>query len=130
MPNPFAQSFASIEDSAQCARTRTLVDTLFLAACVTTYKPAALGAGYGPDHQRDPNFHRHLGLTMMEDHAAGLPFRCSLVTNYKSGIPGAQYFEMARSLGYNIPMGIPAERAFWEDQIRKLGQNPAQLRLV
>ena len=126
MPSQFAENFASIEDGAQCARTRTLVDTLWLTGCVTTYKPAALAAGYGTDHQRDPNFHRHLGVTMKEDHELGRGLRCSLVINSKLQIPGAEYFMMARALGYNIPVGIPAERVFWEAQLRLLGQDPAK----
>ena len=125
----FTSALFSLQDEAQFSRTRTLVDTLTLVKRVMTYQPAAEVAGYGANHQRDPNFHRHLGRTMEEDVKAKVPPRCSLIINKdpRIAMPGESYFEQARRLGFTIAKNMPAERAFWEDQIRLLGLDPKNL---
>jgi hypothetical protein len=117
-----------VEDEAQYQRTNTMVSTLLLAKVMSTYLPTAKIAGYGDNQARNPNFHRHLGRTVEEDHQAGLPFRASLIVNAKMGLPGEQYFEKARALGYKIayndePLraGEVCERDFWFRQLDKLG---------
>lgn len=127
-----------VEDEAQYQRTNTMVGTLVLAKVVSTYAPTSVLAGYGENQQRNPNYHRHLGRTMEEDFAAGggvansmsPPFRAATIINAKWGMPGEQFFEKARQLGFVIPHRM--ERDFWADNMRRLGQDPTpgNLRVV
>lgn len=126
----FQARLSSIDDDHQWELSDTTLDAWLVVGCAATYATHTKTAGYGDDQQRNPNAHRHLGRSMEFDHKNGKPLRCSLVINKKWGMPGEQYFEMARSLGYNIPNYPAAERSFWEKQIMELGLDPANLRVV
>ena len=126
----FQARLASIDDDHQWELSDTTLDAWLKAGVVATYQTHTETAGYGVGQQRNPTAHSHLGRSMKMDHDNGEPLRCSVVINKKWGMPGEQYFQYARSLGYNIPATPAGERAFWDDQITKLGLDPNNLRVV
>ncbi len=125
MRTSIMERLASIDDDQQWELSDTVLDTIIAVGVrsntIVCYQTHTAVAGYGLDQQRNPNAHRHLGRSMEEDVKAGHALRCSVVVNKKWGMPGEQYFEKARSLGFAIPHDRDAERAFWEGQMHKLG---------
>jgi hypothetical protein len=121
---------SDVRDLAQYLRTKTGIDTLRQAKMAMTYQVMAVLAGYGDDHQRDVNFHRHLGQSMAEDHGCGRAFSCSLIINKKLCMPGEQYFQAARGLGYKIGFTPAEERVFWEGQLRLMDIDPESLVVI
>jgi hypothetical protein len=122
--------YTSIDDDHQWELSDSVLDAWLVAGVIASYQTHTITAGYGPNQQRAPRAHRDLRRSMEMDVKAGKAPRCSLVINKKLGMPGAEYFEVARSLGFNIPYTLNDERAFWESQIRLLGLDPTALRLV
>lgn len=92
--------------------TSAVLDTLALGGEPQPYSAVAPIVGY---HYRSRKFFEQLGRSLKEDDAAGKPLRASLVINKKSGMPGQSYFQICRSLGYDIPVGKEAE--FWGKQL-------------
>jgi hypothetical protein len=128
--DPFRKLNAAVQeirDDFQRAMTDRILTVLHRAQVVSSYQVFGEIAGYGSDHQRDPNLHRHIESSMEDDHQAKCPFRAALVINRQNNIPGLRFFEKARKLGYKIDSGFDAERSFWEDQIRALGLDPSDL---
>jgi hypothetical protein len=122
--------YNSIDDDHQWELSDSVLDAWRKAEVIASYSTHTEAAGYGPNQQRNPNAHRHLGRSMEMDHNNGDPLRCSLVINKEWGMPGEQYFEKARSLGCSILKNPNDERAFWENQIRLLGLDPASARRI
>jgi hypothetical protein len=58
-----------------------------------------------------------LGEIMQEDHKSGGPLTCSVIVGSQSGMPGKGFFDMARSLGFQVPN----DQAFWKSQTQALG---------
>ena len=58
-----------------------------------------------------------LGEVMTEDHAKGGPLSCAVIVGSQTGMPGKGFFDMARSLGYQVPN----DQAFWKAQAQALG---------
>lgn len=58
-----------------------------------------------------------LGTIMEEDHRAGRPLTCALVTSSTSGMPGKGFFDKARALGHQFP----DDQVFWQTQCQALG---------
>jgi hypothetical protein len=132
-----SDGLANILDTAQWEKTDAILSVYKRMKVISTYLPTATDAGYGPGHQRDPNFHGHLGRSMDVDHKQRAPYRSALVVNAKTGIPGLAFFEKARSHGHKIAyQGVApgpdewCERDFWFNQVKLLGLDPARLNYV
>jgi hypothetical protein len=108
-----------IRDTVQFGELTTVVRTLWACRMAMTAQVVSALAGYGPDHQRDPNFHRHLSELMAEDYQANRPLTSSLVVNKLRRMPGDGYFKTARELGIRI--GQEEESEFWQAQLKRLG---------
>lgn len=103
----------ALKNEVLYALTNAVLDTLVLSGDPQPYSLVAPIVGY---HHRSRAFFAQLGRTLQDDHAAGKPFRASLVVNKTTGLPGPAYFEVLKSLGYDI--SNPEE--FWLDQLQKL----------
>jgi hypothetical protein len=125
---------SSIDDDHQWELADTALDTTIAVGAnsntIVSYQTHTKAAGYGEDQQRNPNAHRHLGRSMEFDVANNKALRCSVVVNKKWGMPGEQYFEKARSLGFTIAHDRDAERTFWEGQMQKLGFDATRVSIV
>lgn len=105
------------EELVNAERTDAALSVLAATKTIACYSDVAPVCGH---HHRDAKFWTKLGESMRRDHAAGVGLRCSLIVNKQQGIPGASYFDMARSLGMPIAKTYDAELAFWRSQLQKL----------
>jgi hypothetical protein len=102
-------------DDRLYARLSDILDAIALSGEPQPYSAVAPILGLGP---RDRRLHHLLGRSLCEDHAASRPLRASLIFNKTLGMPGAGYFEVCRTLGYNIPPSNEAQ--FWSERLGEL----------
>ena len=119
-----------VMDAAQLGRTRAVADTCKATGVAVIYNVGCVLAGYGEGHGRDPNYNRHLEMLVEEDRNAGRPLTAALFVSKQTGMPSAGFFKAARARGYAIGPTPADERAFWEEQLRLMGIDPATLRII
>jgi len=82
---------------------------------------SVLGPMVGLTDIRARELGKLLGQILRDDHGAGKPLRSALVINKAKGRPGSQFFDLCRSLGYQVGASEQDELDFWSQELVKLG---------
>lgn len=102
---------------SQYALLEACLNTLVTVGRTMTY--AGLASILGFRSPRDVKMHELLGWSMQHDNGHGHPLRCALIVRKDTGLPGDEFWGLARRIGIRIPQG--GEEQFHSEQLTRLG---------